>query len=108
MDDLLLAGGADAVDVDGPALHEVAAVGGFALVEQVVVLGQFLHHGEAGDDPEVLRRQAGEKLAAAQGADEPGELEVGGAGWHGHNRPIDTAACEGVAPKIPAPDRSEE
>ena len=40
VDDLLLAGGIDAVDIDGTALHNIKANGGGTFVKEVFALGQ--------------------------------------------------------------------
>ena len=77
MNDLLLAGGIDAVHIDRPFLHDIKAVGRIAFVEQIRALVQHFEERERSDVGQIGRRQPGKKLATPQGVDNGDLLKLG-------------------------------
>ena len=70
MDDLLLARGADAMDVHRAALHHVKSARRIAFVKKIIVLFQRLDDRDRRDVFQIRRRQTGEKLATSQRVDD--------------------------------------
>ena len=58
VDDLLFPSRADAVNIDGSALHDIEAFGGRAFAEKVVTFRERLLHSKGGDRFQVARRNA--------------------------------------------------
>jgi hypothetical protein len=77
MNHLLLADAADAMHIHRAALDHIKSARRIAFVKKVVTLFQRFHYGHIGDVYQVGRRQAGEKLAAAQRVDDGSCFEIG-------------------------------
>ena len=77
VDDLLLADGVDAVDVDGASLDDVEALRGGALAEEVIARVERLDEGDVGDGTQIAGGEAGEELAAAERVGDRDLLEFG-------------------------------
>ena len=83
MDDLLLAGGANAMNVHSAALHDVKSVGGVAFVEKIIAFSQRLQNGDFGNRFQIRLGQAGEKLAAPQRVNDGDSFEFSQRNGHG-------------------------
>ena len=76
VDDLLLAGGVDSMDVDRAFLRDVEALRGSAFAKEVVAFVERLDQGDVRNGIQVARRESGKKPAAAQGAGNRGLPKV--------------------------------
>ena len=76
VDDLFLARGVDAMNVDRALLRDVKALRGSAFAKEVIAFVERLNEGDVRDGIQIARPQAGEKLAAAERVDDRGLLKV--------------------------------
>src|SRR5581483_2371259 len=77
MDHLLLARGADAVDIDRAFLHDIKSLGRITLPKKVAAFRQDTDGGELRNDGELRRREAGKKLAGTEGGRDRGRSQAG-------------------------------
>jgi hypothetical protein len=75
MDDLFLAGGIDAMDIDRALLRDVETQSGSAFPKQVIILLKRLDQSDVRNCIQVRRGEPSEELAAAQRVDHRGLLE---------------------------------
>jgi len=99
-DDALASVGRDAVHADLPGLDDVKAGRFFALAEEHLALGQAARLAGGGDGGEVLGREVGKHLAAAQGGEDRGLPQVRGVSRSGGHRV--------ASPAVRAPDASRQ